>query len=136
MSLWVPQEQVKGRDSSGVWDGHVYTAKSKMDNQQDLLYSTNNSAPCYVEAWMGGEFGGERIHVYVWLSPFDIYLKPSQHYLLTAPGLGRYLEKGMAIHFSILAWRNPRTEEPGSYNLWSCKAWDMTEQLTHICNTK
>ena len=23
------------------------------------------------------------------------------------------LEEGMAIHFSILAWRIPRTEEPG-----------------------
>ena len=23
------------------------------------------------------------------------------------------LEKGMATHFSILAWRTPRTEEPG-----------------------
>ena len=23
------------------------------------------------------------------------------------------LEKGMATHSSILAWRNPRTEEPG-----------------------
>ena len=24
-----------------------------------LLYSTGNSAQCYVAAWMGGEFGGE-----------------------------------------------------------------------------
>jgi len=24
-----------------------------------LLYSTGNSAPCYVAAWMGGEFGEE-----------------------------------------------------------------------------
>ena len=28
------------------------------------------------------------------------------------PGLGRSLEKGMPTHFSILAWRIPRTEEP------------------------
>ena len=26
-------------------------------------------------ALMGGEFGGEWIHVYVWLSPFAIHLK-------------------------------------------------------------
>ena len=26
---------------------------------------TGNSAPCYVAAWMRGEFGGEWIHVYV-----------------------------------------------------------------------
>ena len=29
------------------------------------------------------------------------------------PGLGRALEKGMATHPSVLAWRIPRTEEPG-----------------------
>ena len=29
-----------------------------MDNQQDLLYSTGNSAQCYVAAWMGGQFEG------------------------------------------------------------------------------
>ena len=31
---------------------------------KDLLYSTGNSAQCYVAAWMGGQFGGEWIHVY------------------------------------------------------------------------
>ena len=34
------------------------------------MYSTGNCAQCYVAAWMGGEFGAEWIHVYVWLSPF------------------------------------------------------------------
>ena len=33
------------------------------------------SAQCYVAAWMGGEFGGEWIHVYVWLSPLAVHLK-------------------------------------------------------------
>ena len=42
----------------------MYTAIFKMDNQQGL-YSTWNSAQCYVEAWIGGAFGGEWIHVYV-----------------------------------------------------------------------
>ena len=46
---------------------------------KDLRYSTGNFAQCYVAAWMGGESGGERIHVYVWLSPFAIHLKLSQH---------------------------------------------------------
>ena len=32
------------------------------------------------------------------------------------PGLGRSLEEGMAIHFGILAWRIPRTEEPAGYS--------------------
>ena len=51
---------------------------------KDLLSSTGNSAPCYVASWMGGEFGGEWMHVCVWLSPFTVHLKLSQHYLLTA----------------------------------------------------
>ena len=32
------------------------------------------------------------------------------------PGLERPLEKGKATHFSILAWRIPRTEEAGGYS--------------------
>ena len=36
---------------------------------RDLLPSTGNSAQCYVAAWVVEEFGGEWIHVYVWLSP-------------------------------------------------------------------
>ena len=46
---------------------------------KNLLYSTGNSAQCSAAAWMGGEFGGEWIHVYVWLSLFAIHLKLSQH---------------------------------------------------------
>ena len=29
------------------------------------LYSTDNSAQCYMAAWMGGEFGGEWTHLYM-----------------------------------------------------------------------
>ena len=38
------------------------------------------------------------------------------------PSLGREdpLEKGMATHSSILAWRSPWTEEPGG--LWSIES--------------
>ena len=38
----------------------------------------------------------------------------------------------MATHFSILAWRSPRTEEPGSYSPWGGKELDTTEGLTHM----
>ena len=44
---------------------------------KDLLYSTWNSAQCYVAAWMGGELGGEWIPVYVWLSLFAVHVKQS-----------------------------------------------------------
>ena len=32
-------------------------------------------------AWIGEVFGGEYIHVCVWLSLFAVHLKPSQHCL-------------------------------------------------------
>ena len=41
------------------------------------------------------------------------------------------MEKGMAIHSSILAWEIPRTKEPAGYSPWSRKELDTTEQLTH-----
>ena len=51
----------------------------KWITNQDLLYSTWNSAQCYVPAWMGERFGGEWIYVCVLLSPFAVHLKLSQH---------------------------------------------------------
>ena len=48
------------------------------------------------------------------------------------PFLGREdpLEKGMAIHSSIPAWRIPWTEEPGEIQTTGCEESDTTEQLT------
>ena len=51
----------------------------KMDNNKHVPYSTGNSARRSMAAWMGGELGGERIHVYAWLSPFAVHLKLSPH---------------------------------------------------------
>ena len=53
----------------------------KWITNKDLLYGTWNFAQCYVAAWMGGKFGGEWMHVYVWLSPFAVHLKPSHCWL-------------------------------------------------------
>ena len=39
------------------------------------------------------------------------------------------LEKGMATHSNILAWRIPWTEEAGRLYPWSRKELDITEQL-------
>ena len=45
-------------------------------------------------------------------------------------GLGRSLEKGMATHFSILAWNIPWREESGGLqSMWSQKGVDMTEHV-------
>ena len=51
----------------------------KWITNKDLLYSTDNSAQCYVAAWMTAESGGELIHVCVWLSPLTVHLKLSPH---------------------------------------------------------
>ena len=40
------------------------------------------------------------------------------------------LEKGMATHSSILAWRIPRTEEPGGLQFMGLQRVRQTEQLT------
>ena len=40
------------------------TKTNKWITNMDLLYSTWNSAQCYVVAWMGEEFGGEWIYAY------------------------------------------------------------------------
>ena len=41
------------------------------------------------------------------------------------------LEKEMATHSSILAWRIPWTEEPGGLQSMGRKESDTTERLTH-----
>ena len=41
------------------------------------------------------------------------------------------LEKGMATHFSILAWRMPWAEEPGDYSPKGHKESDTTEATKH-----
>ena len=53
--------------------------------------------------------------------------------------LGRedLLEKEMATHSSILAWKIPWTEEPVGYSPWGRKELDTTEQLHfHILRKK
>ena len=57
--------------------------------------------------------------VRAWASPVALVVKnpPASAGGVTdvgsIPGWGRPLEEGMATHASILAWRIPRTEEPG-----------------------
>ena len=40
-----------------------------------------------------------------------------------SPGWEDLLEKGMAIHSSILAWRIPLTEEPGGLQFMGQQSW-------------
>ena len=45
------------------------------DLATEQQHHPGNSAQYYVVAWMGGEFGGEWKHVYLWLGPFAVPLK-------------------------------------------------------------
>ena len=72
-------ERRRGWDSQGVGI-HVCTLLYfKWITSKDLPYSAWNTARCYVAVWMGREFGGEWVHVCVWLSALSGYPKLSQH---------------------------------------------------------
>ena len=96
MNLFTKQKQTprlrkltygcQGEGTVREFGSDIYTLLYfKWITNKDLLYSTWNSAQCYVAAWIGGVFGGERIHGYVWLSPFTVHLKLSQHCLSAVP---------------------------------------------------
>jgi len=53
-------------------------------------------------------------------------LPPEQETWVQSLGWEEPLEKGMATHSRILAWRIPWTEEPGR----GCKELDSTKRLT------
>ena len=63
----------------------------KWITKKNLLYSTWNSAQCYVATLMGWEFGGQYINVYVWFSPFTVHLKRSLHCYRLYPNTGASL---------------------------------------------
>ena len=67
---------------------------------KDLLHSTGNSAQCNLAACVGREFGGEWIHVCIWLNPFSVQVKLSQHCLLT-------MKKKVKVALSCLTLCDP-----------------------------
>ena len=79
-NLMVTRVKDGGRDSQGVWDGHGHTAVFIMENQQGPDGQHRELCSMSRGTWMGGESGGEWVHVYVWLSPPAVHLKPSPHH--------------------------------------------------------
>ena len=75
MNLWLPRGRIV-REVLMFMHKLLYL---KQVTNEGLLYRTWNSAQCYVAAWMGVKFGGEWVHVYVWLHPFTVHMKLSQH---------------------------------------------------------
>ena len=81
----------------------------KRITNKDLLYSTGNSAQCYVAAWMGGEFG----YTASLVAQMVKRLPAMQETWVCSLGGEDPLEKEMATHSSTRAWKIPWTEEPG-----------------------
>ena len=79
MNLWLPVGKGVGDGWLGSLGWSCHTLYLKWITSEDLLYDMGNSAQDRVAAWMEGAFGGEGTPVYVWLNPFAIHLKPSQH---------------------------------------------------------
>ena len=81
----------------------------KWITNKDLLYSTGNSAQCYVAAWMGGEFG----YIGSLVAQMVKCLPAMQETWVHSLGGEDPLEKEMATYSSTRAWKIPWTEEPG-----------------------
>lgn len=55
--------------SSREKQSHMYALGITQVRAVNWDMTSCNSAQSYVGAWCGGEFGGERIYVYAWLTP-------------------------------------------------------------------
>ena len=86
----------------------------KWITNKNLLYTTWNSAQYYVEAWMGGEFEGEWIHVHVWMSLSAVHLKLLQHCQLS---ILQYKELKKKINCF------PQKMRMTGYTASSCRSW-------------
>ena len=59
-NLWLPG----GRDSQGLWEGHVHTAVFKMDNQQELIVQHRELCSMWCGS-PGGKGCGENGYMYM-----------------------------------------------------------------------
>ena len=80
---------------------------SKWITDKVLLCSTGSSALCHVAGWMGGEFGGEWTHVYVWMS-LCYPLKLSPHCLLA-----KKKKKSLKRNYFLFKRKNKRKTARG-----------------------
>ena len=108
--------QVEGtvRDFGKVMCALLYL---KWITKKDLLYSIWNSAQCYVAAWMEGGFGGRmEMCVCVWMSPFAVHLKLSQHCELAICQYKMFLvlKKRIKLNFKCIG----RKCKNDAYNAW------------------
>ena len=74
--------------------------------------------------WFDCLVGGHRMAPFI--SQLVNHLPAMQETVVQFPSSEDPLEKGMATHSSILAWRTPWTEEPGRQQSMGSQESDMT----------
>ena len=95
-----------------------FTCTARRSNQSNLKISPGCS---WVE---GAHRTGSRVNGGMGLAPEALRIAhkfsrgPCSGDLGSIPGREDLLEKGMATHSSVLAWRIPRTEEPGGATVY------------------
>ena len=76
---------MEGRDRRGVWDRQVHAAAFKTGNQQGPPLEHRELCSVLGGSLEGRGVGGEWIHAHVWLRPFTVHLRLSQHCEPTVP---------------------------------------------------
>lgn len=66
-TLWV---SALSPSVQGIWSAHMGVRIKGLKTSK---------VQCSVAAWLGGKFGGDGIHGYVWPGPFAVHLRLSQH---------------------------------------------------------
>ena len=95
----------------------------KWKTNKDLLYSTWNSVQCCVATWMGREFGGEWIHICVWLNPFAVTW--NYHNIVNQLNPNIKLKKKKRLALQVLTGPNVSPLQP-------CKAWHAPPRLRKL----
>ena len=94
-----------------------------------MLLSISKTNICYNVAWSVSKM----LYMFLGFPGGSVVKNPPamQETLVQSLGLEDSLEKEMATHFSILAWRILWTEEPGRLQSMGWQESDMTWRLNH-----
>ena len=142
-------EEAEGRM---VWEGSVETCilYVKQITSPGLMHETGCWGWCTGMTQRDGmrrEVGGGRTHVRPWLIHYNVWQKPLQYCKVISLKLKLFffkkesqfpsLKEEMVPHSSILAWKIPRTEEPGrlqSMELPKSRTWlsDWTTNSVYL----
>ena len=104
--------------------GFIFISSEIFPLRSDLIYMSK------LRVWWFFKRKTRQSFILLWASLVAQRLKPLPAVRETwVRSLSREdpLEKEMATHSSILAWRIPWLEEPGRYSPWGCKELETTK---------